>query len=54
MAVSHTLSKIYQLIAQKIVKFSHPVLGISVRGEVIGVKQRPSVTKNRMIDGAMR
>jgi len=38
----------------KITQFSHPlVFGAPVRGEAVGVKQRPSVTKKRD-DGVIR
>jgi len=47
MTVSHTVAKVHQLIGKKITQFSHPLVsGTPVRGEAIGVKQRPSVMKN--------
>jgi len=46
MAVSH-VSKVHLLIGQKLPNFLTPfVFGASVRGEAVGVKQRPLVTKN--------
>jgi len=54
MAVSRTVSEMHRLIGKKIVQFSHPlVFGASVRGEAVGVEQRPSVTKN-LNDEAIR
>jgi len=55
MAVSCTISKIHQLIGQKSPNFiTLPlVFGTPDKGEAIGVKQRPPLTKN-LNDGAIR
>ena len=47
MAVSRTVSEIHRLIGEKSLNFLNPlVFGAPVRGEVVRVKHRPSVTKN--------
>jgi len=47
MAVSCSISKIHQLIRQKLPNFLTPlVFGAPIRGEAVGVEQRPSVMKN--------
>ena len=49
MAVSQTISKIHQLIGKKS-PINPPVSGAPVRGEAVGVKQRPSMIKIRMME----
>jgi len=47
MALSHTVSEIHQLTGQKLPNFlTLPLYSAPVRGETVGVKQRPLVTKN--------
>jgi len=47
MAVSRTASEIHQLIGQKSPNFlTSLVFGVPVRGEAVGIRQRPSVMKN--------
>ena len=55
MAISRIVSEIHELIGQKMLNFltPPPVFGAPVRGEAVGVKQQPSVTKN-WNDGAIR
>jgi len=47
--VSRTVSEIHQLIGQNRPILSTLVFGAPVRGEAVGVKQRPSVTKTGMM-----
>ena len=51
MAVSRTVSEIHRLIGQKLLIFftPPPCIRRPVRSEAIRVKQRPSVTKTKMM-----